>query len=548
MMLRLGTRASQLALTQSEHVAEMLRTLGHEVEIVRIRTTGDVTKGSLTRLGTLGVFAAELRTAILDGRSDFAVHSLKDLPTAPVPGLVVAAVPPREDPHDALCAGGRRFAELPAGARVGTGSPRRVAQLRALRPDLSYVDVRGNVGTRLARVTDGDLDAVVLAAAGLRRLGLEDQIDDLLPILPAPGQGALALECRAGDTLIREALAAVDDPGVHAAVEAERAVLAGLGGGCAAPIAAHVKEGRLTSGVFAVDGSRALHVTRELAPDAAALVIDELLREGAAEVTELDATRPSRLAQLHDDEALWRGDGTLAGVQLLLPREDGPLADGIRAAGAEVTCCPLQQARPLPLPGGAPQGVEWVVVTSARTVHVLREQEVELPAGAKVAAVGATTARALEEAGVVVDLVPQGPSSGQALVEAFTDGTGRVWLPVSALAAQTVEDGLRARGWHVERTDVYTMEPLPTPEPVRAAWDAGQFDVVVVTSGSVGQAVAQALGWRDDCRVVAFGEPSARWLRGHGITPAATAATQDTAGVVAAIAEALGRPRIAQRG
>lgn len=548
MKLRLGTRASLLAVTQSEHVAEMLRALGHEVELVRIRTTGDVTKGSLTRLGTLGVFAAELRTAILDGRCDFAVHSLKDLPTAPVPGLVVAAVPAREDPHDALCAGGRHLADLPAGARVGTGSPRRVAQLRALRPDLRFVDVRGNVGTRLARVADGDLDAVVLAAAGLRRLGFEEQIDDLLPILPAPGQGALALECRDDDAPVREALAALDDPDVRAAVEAERAVLAGLGGGCAAPIAAHVRDGRLTGGVFAADGSRALHVTRELGLGVAELVVDELLRQGAADVTELDATRPSRLADLHDDEALWRGDGTLAGVQVLLPREDGPLADGIRAAGAEVTCCPLQEPVALPWPGGAAPEADWVVVTSARAVHVLREQGVALPAGARVAAVGGATARALEEAGVVVDLVPEGPSSGATLVEAFPEGSGRVWLPVSALAARTVEDGLRAKGWSVERADVYTMRAVPAPDAVRAAWDAGQFDVVVVTSGSAGAAVTASLGWRDDCRVVAFGQPSGRWLRGHGITPAATAATQDAAGVVAAISKALAKQGPARKG
>ena len=224
MRLRLGTRGSALAVAQSTQVAEALTALGHEVELVRIKTGGDVLTGSLTSLGGLGVFAAELRRALLDGRADFAVHSLKDLPTAPVPGLTIAAVPRRADARDVLCArGGLRLAELPAGSAVGTGSPRRVSQLRALRPDLRYVDVRGNVGTRLARVADGDLDAVVLAAAGLARLGLEDHITDHLPILPAPGQGALALECRVDDEPVLGALTALDDPATRSAVDAERA-------------------------------------------------------------------------------------------------------------------------------------------------------------------------------------------------------------------------------------------------------------------------------------------------------------------------------------
>ena len=164
--MKLGTRASTLAVTQSTWVAGRLRDLGHEVEIVTIRTRGDHERGSLTRLSGLGVFAAELRSALLRGEVDLAVHSLKDLPVEPVPGLVIAATPERESPRAALCSrDGLSLAELPGGARVGTGSPRRVAQLRALRPDLVFIDIRGNIDTRLSRVTSGDLDAVVLAAA-----------------------------------------------------------------------------------------------------------------------------------------------------------------------------------------------------------------------------------------------------------------------------------------------------------------------------------------------------------------------------------------------
>lgn len=240
--LRLGTRRSRLATTQSTHVAEALRGLGHEVELVPIVTEGDVNQAPLATIGGTGVFAAALREALVRGEIDLAVHSLKDLPTTPHPGLVVAAVPPREDPRDAVVArDGLTLGELGAGARVGTGSPRRVAQLAGLGWGLDLRPIRGNVDTRLQLVTDGELDAVVLAAAGLRRLGLADRVTELLdPIqmLPAPGQGALAVECRTDRADLRAILADLDDPDTRACVEAERSVLAALEAGCSAPVGA----------------------------------------------------------------------------------------------------------------------------------------------------------------------------------------------------------------------------------------------------------------------------------------------------------------------
>ena len=240
-VLRLGTRRSRLATTQSGWVADLLRGLGHRVEFVEIATEGDVNSAPLTQIGGTGVFASALRAALRDGRVDLAVHSLKDLPVAPEPGLVIAAVPRREDPRDALCAReGLTLAELPAGARVGTGSPRRAAQLAARRPDLEIVEIRGNVETRLGRV-GADLDAVVLAYAGLRRLGLQDRVSEVLDtarMLPAAGQGALAVECRADRADLVATLARLDDPPTRLAVEAERALLARLEAGCTAPIGA----------------------------------------------------------------------------------------------------------------------------------------------------------------------------------------------------------------------------------------------------------------------------------------------------------------------
>jgi hydroxymethylbilane synthase len=243
-VLRLGTRASVLARTQSGLVAELLSArTGREVELVPVRTEGDVATAPLATLGGTGVFVNALRDALLTGEVDLAVHSLKDLPTTPAEGIALAAIPPREDPRDVVVArDGLTLGELPPGSRVGTGSPRRVAQLEALGLGIDLVGVRGNVDTRIAKVRSGELDAVVLARAGLARLGrLDDATEVLDPIqvLPAPGQGALAVECRADDAdlvaLLRDAL---DDPHTRAAVTCERVVLAELEAGCAAPVGA----------------------------------------------------------------------------------------------------------------------------------------------------------------------------------------------------------------------------------------------------------------------------------------------------------------------
>lgn len=240
MIVRLGTRRSPLAVTQSGLVAAALRARGDEVDVVEIVSDGDRSTAPLHEIGGTGVFAAALRDAVRDGRVDIAVHSLKDLPTAPAPGLVLAAVTARADVRDALVARDRlTLGELPAGARIGTGSPRRAAQLRALGLGHEIVAIRGNVGTRLARVAPGDLDAVVLAKAGLDRLGLGDRITEVLDplqVLPAAGQGALAVECRVGDEAMTAALAGIEDADTRIAVTAERALLARLEAGCTAPV------------------------------------------------------------------------------------------------------------------------------------------------------------------------------------------------------------------------------------------------------------------------------------------------------------------------
>ena len=269
-VLRVGTRGSLLARTQTDLV---VAALGTPVEIVPIVTAGDRSTAAMDQIGGTGVFVSALRSALLDGDIDVAVHSFKDLPTAAADGIVIAAVPPREDPRDALVArDGLTLGELPAGSRVGTGSPRRSAQLRALGYGLSIEPLRGNVDTRLGRVAKGDLDAVVLALAGLRRLGRDDEVTEILDpiqLLPAPAQGALAIECRASDEAARAILSTVDSPDSRAAVAAERALLAALEAGCTAPVAAlaEIAEGDdgievfLRGSVTAPDGSRAVRLS-----------------------------------------------------------------------------------------------------------------------------------------------------------------------------------------------------------------------------------------------------------------------------------------------
>ena len=290
--LRLGTRRSPMAMAQSASVARMLSArTGCLVELVGYTTFGDVSKAELAQIGGTGVFVSGLRARLLDGDIDIAVHSLKDLPTSETPGIALAATPARDDARDALC-GPAKLADLPRGARIGTGSPRRVAQLRALRPDLEIVPIRGNADTRLRKVTDGELDAVVLAHAGLRRIGRLDAVSEVFDpdqMLPAPGQGSLALECRADRDDLRALLGTIDDAPTRRAVTAERTVLAVLEAGCSAPVgtyAAEVDERlHLTAAVAAYDGSRQVRLSASGHPDAAEQLgrdlANRLLAQGA---------------------------------------------------------------------------------------------------------------------------------------------------------------------------------------------------------------------------------------------------------------------------
>ncbi|ORA79211.1 hydroxymethylbilane synthase [Mycolicibacter kumamotonensis] len=300
-VIRIGTRASLLATTQAGTVRDALVAAGHPAELVKISTVGDRSSGPIADLG-VGVFTAALREAIVDGRVDAAVHSHKDLPTAEDPRFLLAAIPPREDPRDALVArDGLVLGELPTGAVVGTSSPRRAAQLRALGLGLEIRPLRGNLDTRLNRVSSGELDAIVVARAGLARLGRLDAVTETLEpvqMLPAPAQGALAVECRAGDTALAALLAELDHTDTRRAVIAERTLLAELEAGCSAPVGAIAEvvesideDGRvfdelsLRGCVAALDGSDVIRASGIGSPDRAR----ELGVSVAAELFELGA-------------------------------------------------------------------------------------------------------------------------------------------------------------------------------------------------------------------------------------------------------------------
>lgn len=264
--IRIGTRSSKLALWQAHWVVAELQQLGYQTELVHIATQGDVSSQSLSQIGGQGLFTKEIQRALLDERVDVAVHSLKDLPTLPVEGLILAAVPMRESTRDCLISrSGQDFESLPANSKIGTGSSRRAAQLLAWRNDVEILDIRGNVDSRLRKLDEGQFDAIVLAAAGMKRLELYDRVTQELPqdrVLPAVGQGALGLECRVSDETVRAALERLSDPSTYAAVTAERQLLASLLAGCLAPVAAlgTVESGQLTlaAKVLAPDGSQSL--------------------------------------------------------------------------------------------------------------------------------------------------------------------------------------------------------------------------------------------------------------------------------------------------
>lgn len=528
MRFRVATRGSKLAMAQSWLAVEALsrRYPQHEFRLEPVETLGDRRQSlALTNAPQEGVFVKELEGALLEGRAELAVHSLKDLPTQETRGLTLAAFLPRADARDILVSrDGSRLATLPAGARVGTGSPRRIAQLLAVRADLKPVPIRGNVDTRLGKVADGAVEAVILAAAGVERLGRSGELHEVLPfdvMLPAPGQGALVVQALDGSEAGRLANA-VDDRATRRAVEAERAVLRGLGGGCLSAIGAHAAvEGsalRLQAVVLTEDGARIVRAAASGTDDGGVVgeVVSALRAQGALGLLGLDH--------------VVTGDG-LRGMRVMVTRPDaqaGDLARMLTDRGADVVRCPVIVIEPLPVDLSRLRLLDqydWIVFTSANGVErffeLLAEARMEVPGSLRIAAIGPETAGRLEQRGLMVTIVPEryvAEDLAEAMPAALVKGA-RVFLPRAAGARDVLPDRLRAHGATVKVIETYRAVSPPGLAERLAGLLPG-VDVVTFTSSSTVRNFAAAMRSAPmprECRVACIGPITAGTARELGL-------------------------------
>lgn len=463
--IRIATRGSALAMAQARLVVDLLvaRHPGRQFVLEPMTTHGDrATAMPLAESEHEGVFVKDLERALLDGRAELAVHSAKDLPTAETDGLVIAAYPERADARDVLVSrGGGGLADLPRGARVGTGSPRRAAQLRQQRPDLRVETIRGNVDTRLRKLADGAVDALVLAAAGLERLGRTDVHAVLLEpavMLPAPGQGALAVQARSGSEAAALA-ASIDELAVRRAVLAERAVLRGLGGGCLSAIGVLAQsvgdELELSAVVLANDGSRMIRSVARGRLDGTVIadVLAGLQHQGAAR--------------------LLRPEGrSLSGLRIMVTRpveQAGAFVHELQREGAIPVLCPVIAIQPLPVNREAVQRLDrydWVIFTSANGVEqflTLLDTRT-LPPSLRLAAIGPETAARLQARGLNVEVIPA-RFIAEELADLFPAERvrgRRLLLPRAAGSRDVLPDRLRARGADVDVLELYRAVAPPS--------------------------------------------------------------------------------------
>jgi hydroxymethylbilane synthase len=494
----LGTRSSVLARAQTRRVIELLGSAwpGLTCRAKPIVTRGDRTQESgepLPAIGGKGLFTAELERSLRSGEIDLAVHSLKDLPTEDTPGVLVGAVCAREDARDCLVSReGLTLAELPAGSVVGTSSQRRAAQLRAVRPELDVRSIRGNVDTRIRKVQTGEYDAAVLAAAGIVRLELEGEVTEWLPLetmLPAPGQGALAVQCREGDERVLALLSAIDDAGTRAATAAERAFLRALGAGCTAPVAAHgVLVGdrvRMRALVASADGGEVVRVSGEGAPNELGTgLAREALAAGADRIfSEIRGSLPLRGRRI---------------VVTRPRRQARGLIEELERLGAVAPLVPLVAVQPPEDPGPLDAAVDaldrydWLVFTSTNGVAAVRDR-LEAVGGrlgkVRVATVGPATAAAASALGAEPSFVPARFNS-EDLARGLTPLEGaRVLLPQADIASPRLAEELRAQGATVDAVVAYSTV-AEEPSPAELAELESGADAVVLASGSAAGSLA----------------------------------------------------------
>jgi hydroxymethylbilane synthase len=522
--LRIGTRGSALARIQAGWVAERLAEHAVPSELVVIRTEGD-DRASDTAWGE-GAFVARIAEALANGSVDVAVHSAKDVPTDEHPDLVIAAYPAREDARDALVCRvpGTTLAGLPVGARVGTDSPRRSAFLRAVRPDLQVHPLFGNVDTRLAKLDGGESDALVLAVAGLSRLGRADRIDQVLPvdvIAPAPGQGSLAVQVRATDEEARRAVSLLDDPATHSAVVAERRLLNATGGGCRSPIGAFALADSGTLSLLA-----AAERTFSPEPGAAIPLSRVVWARGSGAV---DAPR-ELAAQLAAHIVAAR-----ARPRVLIARASGqaaPLLDALDEVGVGAVSVPAIEIQPAEARGpldralAAARPGTWLLITSSNaavaTLAGLRRAGVAATTF-RWAAVGPATAASLRRRGIPDPFVPSAATGIALAAELPLDADDEALLPRTDVADDALPNALRARGGLVTELVAYrTIEAPAASRPILGqAFEDGPVDAIVLTSGSTARgllALAEET-LADRLRrtpVVAIGQPTAAAAHGLG--------------------------------
>ena len=483
-----GTRGSALAQWQTNHIIAALKKIdpGLQVEIRIIKTSGDQDQTrSLAELGGLGVFTKEIENALLAHQIDLAVHSLKDLPTETAAGLTIAAIPQREDPRDCIVSRhGVGLMQLPHGARIGTSSARRSAQVLALRPDAQIVPLRGNVDTRLRKAQTQDYDAVVLAAAGITRLGRASEITEYLPLdkfLPDPGQGALAVEIRADDAELAALVEQLNDAPTRAAVTAERAFLQALGGGCRMPIGTFAETLR-------EPGQMILHAL--IASDDGSKISRGEISGEAVNAEKLGAELAARLRNPQHAPQVT----PLHGRRILITRakQQAPaLGEKIRALGGEpiefptIDFAPVQDFHELDNAFAHINQFDWVVFTSANGVHFVAERLRALGkdplvfASNKIAAIGPATASALRDLGVRVDFVPTKFLGEQIAIELPIANEQRALLLRADIASDVLQRGLTARGVAVTDIDVYR-----TVMPPASSVDFQKIDAITFTSSS----------------------------------------------------------------
>ena len=548
--LTIGSRGSQLALWQAHYIEGRLQSLGVETRLVIIKTTGDkITDVPLAQVGGKGLFTKEIEEALLDGRIDLAVHSLKDLPTVLPDGLAVAAIPERELPFDALV--GVPLARLKPGAHVGTSSLRRAAQLKLARPDLVIENIRGNLDTRLRKLDEGRYDAIVLAAAGLRRLGWGDRIAELLApdlMCPAVGQGALAIETLAASEAF-EICRQLDHEPTRIAVSAERAVLAALGGGCQVPIGAHAE--------IVGDRVRLRALIAHPAGSDVVTLVEEDARENA-EALGRDLAR--RLLEGKGREFLRAAYGEalpLAGKRVVVTRaadQAGSLSDALRRMGAQVVELPVVAFAPpedwsgVDAATASLEKYDWLVFTSANGVRAFFERAKQTGASldnirARVCAVGPATAAAAENHGLAVHLMPH-DFVGEALAEALSEqgiaGQRILWVR-AAIARDSVPEVLRKAGAEVDSVAAYrTIAPLGLGEQARKVFANDRPDWVTFTSGSTVKNLLAVVGVEAlaGVRCASIGPVTTEAALRHGLSIAAEAEPSTAEGLADAIARA----------